>query len=212
MADNTKSGFLFSIKAHKSLTHELSTASLETNCNAFLDGVEPIVSADKLGTILLQFPYSFHYNKECRSYLDILCNRLSHLPLCIEFRNRIWQRESVYKELRDRNIGFVNVDEPDIEGLLMPGAIVTSDIGYVRLHGRNADNWWTGDNVSRYDYCYNDNELNEWIPRILNMLQKTRIVLIVFNNHSKGQAVQNARRLKEILDSELQQDPEDSAV
>lgn len=199
MVDITSQDFVFSVKAHQSLTHEMTAAALDTNCTEFLNGIGPFVDAQKLGAVLLQFPYSFHYKKESRTYLDLLCNRLSHLPLCIEFRNQYWQRESVYNELRGRSIGFVNVDEPDVEGLLKADSAVTSDIGYVRFHGRNAANWWGGDNVSRYDYCYSDDELKEWIPRIASISQQTRIVLVVFNNHSKGLAVQNARRLKELL-------------
>lgn len=201
MVEVTGKGFLFSIKAHQSLTHEQSAATLDISCSDFIKGIGPVIDADKLGAVLLQFPYSFHYKKECRNYLDALCKKLSFLPLCVEFRNGYWQQESVYRELRSRNIGFVNVDEPDIKGLLKAGSIVTSDIGYVRFHGRNAANWWTGDNVSRYDYCYSDNELKEWIPRIIDIVKQTKIVLIVFNNHSKGQAVQNARRIKELLET-----------
>lgn len=199
MVQMTGSKFLFSIKAHKSLTHEMNNADLGLNVNSFINGIEPIIESGKLGCILLQFPFSFHYTKECRTYLDQLCNKLSQYSLCIEFRNQYWQKDSVYNELRSRNIGFVNVDEPEIEGLLKPSSIVTSDIGYVRFHGRNSANWWEGDNVSRYDYLYSDKELTEWIPRILKMMEQTRMVLVVFNNHSKGQAVQNARRIKELI-------------
>jgi uncharacterized protein YecE (DUF72 family) len=199
MVDITGRDFIFTVKAHHSLTHEMTAAAIDTNCAAFTSGIEPFMDCQKLGAVLLQFPYSFHYKKENRTYLDLLCKRLSHLPLCIEFRNQYWQRESVYDELRGRGIGFVNADEPALAGLLKADSIVTSDIGYIRFHGRNAANWWDGDNVSRYDYCYNDNELKEWIPRITSLLKETRIVLVVFNNHSKGQAVQNARRLKELL-------------
>lgn len=199
MVEVTGKEFLFSIKAHQSLTHEQSLVTLDNSCSDFIKGIEPVINANKLGTILLQFPYSFHYTKESRTYLDTLCKKLSFLPLSVEFRNGYWQRESVYRELSSRKIGFVNVDEPNIKGLLKAGTVVTSDIGYVRFHGRNAANWWTGDNVSRYDYCYSDNELREWIQRIMDIVQQTRIVLVVFNNHSKGQAVQNARRIKELL-------------
>ena len=76
--------------------------------------------------------------------------------------------------------------------------MVTSHTGHVRFHGRNKENWWRGDNVSRYDYP-TVMRLSEWIPRIMNMAARTAIVLVVFNNHSKGQAVQNARRLREML-------------
>jgi len=36
------------------------------------------------------------------------------------------------------------VDEPDLRGLVPPIARATGPLGYVRLHGRNKENWWTG--------------------------------------------------------------------
>jgi uncharacterized protein YecE (DUF72 family) len=199
MVEKTGAHFLFSVKAHQSLTHEYSLTSLDTNCGIFLDGIRPIIDSHKLGTVLLQFPYSFHYTPDNRRYLDKLSCRLSDVPLSIEFRNDKWECDTVLDGLRKRNIGFVNVDEPALKGLLKKSSIVTSDIGYIRFHGRNAQNWWSGDNVSRYDYHYSDSELTEWIPSIAQIMEQTKIVLIVFNNHSKGQAVQNAKRLKELM-------------
>lgn len=84
-------------------------------------------------------------------------------------------------------------------GLIKPSGLITADIGYVRFHGRNSESWWSGDNVSRYDYLYDEDELACWIPRIKKMAKHCRIVMIAFNNHSKGQAVRNARMMEELL-------------
>ena len=189
--------FLFSVKAHKTLTHETQVA-FHGEVATFLRGIEPLRETGKLGVVLLQFPYSFHYTSNNRRYLERLCGELS-LPLAIEFRNSEWQRDSVYAGLRQRNIATVNVDEPQLHKLPTPSSVVTSDIAYVRFHGRNEQAWWSGDNVSRYDYLYEDDELNEWIPRITELAEKAGTVLIVFNNHSRGQAVQNARRIRELI-------------
>ena len=199
MAVQTSADFLFSIKAHKTLTHEISAGNMNSQTASFIKGIEPIINDGKLGVVLLQFPYSFHYNAENRTYLDRLCAQMNDLPLAVEFRNSHWQNHSVYNGLLERDISLVNVDEPSLPGLLKPADIVTSSIGYARFHGRNKQNWWKGDNVTRYDYLYSDKELIEWIPRIKSMAVQAAIVLVVFNNHSKGQAVQNARRLKQIL-------------
>jgi uncharacterized protein YecE (DUF72 family) len=198
MAEVTGEGFLFAVKAHKTLTHETG-GDLKNEAAAFISGIEPLAEAGKLGVVLLQFPYSFHYTDNSRRYLDSLTTSLSILPLAVQFRNAEWQREQVYGGLKDRSVALVNVDEPDLAGLLKPGEIVTSATGYVRFHGRNKANWWTGDNVTRYDYLYSDDELKEWIPRIMRMMQKAKVLMIVFNNHSKGQAVRNARRLREMM-------------
>jgi uncharacterized protein YecE (DUF72 family) len=199
MALLTPGNFLFSIKAHKTLTHEIRPEAFRAEAAAFLSGIEPIIDVGKLGAVLLQFPFGFHYTKENRKYLDSLCSTLHDLPLAVEFRNNQWQKESVSWGLRERGIALVNVDEPDLAGLLSAQDLVTSQIGYVRFHGRNCGNWWKGDNVTRYDYLYNDEELQQWAPRIMKMAESAQVILIVFNNHSKGQAIQNARRLKEML-------------
>lgn len=203
MAVVTPDNFLFSVKAHKSLTHEIAPEALKTEMAAFINGIEPLEAAGKLGTVLLQFPYGFQYTDKNRRYLDSLCVDFGRIPLAVEFRNSKWQRESVYRGLRERGITIVDVDEPSLPGLAAPLDLVTSSMGYVRFHGRNKENWWKGDNVSRYDYLYNDKELLEWAPRILKMMEVAKVVLIVFNNHSKGQAVQNARRIREILDTRM---------
>lgn len=199
MVSCTGTDFLFVIKGHKSLTHEGTPATVDPQSAAFLRGIEPIVEAGRLSLTLLQFPFSFHYTTENRTYVDSLCRRLSELPLAVEFRNRDWQRDSVYEGLRERSIALVNVDEPHLPGLPEPTSLVTADTGYVRFHGRNRENWWKGDNVTRYDYCYSDAELREWIPRIRAMALQAALVMVVFNNHSKGQAVQNARRLRSMM-------------
>lgn len=199
MAACTGGGFLFSIKGHRSMTHEGTAATVKNQTALFLRGIEPIVDAGKLGVVLLQFPHRFHYTAGNRSYVDTLCRQFDALPLALEFRDRQWQRQSVYDGMRDRDIAVVNVDEPKLPGLPEATSLVTSDTAYVRFHGRNRENWWKGDNVTRYDYCYSDAELEEWVPRIRAMALQAAVVMVVFNNHSKGQAVQNVRRIRQMM-------------
>jgi uncharacterized protein YecE (DUF72 family) len=199
MVGATGKDFLFTVKAHKTLTHEISTAAVNNEAATFLRGIFPIADAGKLGAVLLQFPFGFHYTGENRSYVHTLSGLFGKMPLAVEFRNREWQRTSVYDGLRDRKITLVNVDEPQLPGLPESTSLVTAATGYVRFHGRNKQNWWKGDNVTRYDYHYSDAELQEWVPRIRAMALQAAMVLIVFNNHSKGQAVQNARRIRELM-------------
>jgi len=194
----TPDDFLFAIKAHKSITHEISTDFSE-NIKLFKQGIAPLIQASKLGAVLIQFPYSFHYTAESRKHLLAICEGFEGLPAAVEFRNSEWQRDSVYKGLAEHNIAFVNVDEPGLKGLPKPTDIVTSQISYVRFHGRNKKQWWTGDNASRYDYLYTDEELSEWIPRITKVAKKSTKTIIAFNNHWKGQAVTNAKRIREML-------------
>jgi uncharacterized protein YecE (DUF72 family) len=202
MCAKTPSGFLFTVKAHQSITHEINDDLLQ-NLEIYKKGIMPLQEAEKLGAVLLQFPYSFHYTAENRKHLDYLSKHLSELPLAVEFRNVEWQKEQVLSELRARGIGFVNVDTPELPGLPGAAETVSGDLAYVRFHGRNKKMWWKGDNTSRYDYLYSDAELTEWVDRIRKILEKAKVLFIAFNNHSRGQAVSNARSMKKLLETSV---------
>jgi uncharacterized protein YecE (DUF72 family) len=191
--------FQFAIKGHRSLTHE-KAGSRREEATRFRTGISPLVDASRLAAVLLQFPYSFHYTPSSRKHLDHVCRLLEGLPVAVEFRNSEWQRDSVIHELEERQVGFVNVDEPELPRLPKPSETVTADVCYLRFHGRNRKNWWQGDNNSRYDYLYSETELKDWLVRIINMMKKSRLLIIAFNNHFRGQAVRNARQLKSLLE------------
>lgn len=201
MAAATPDSFRFALKAHRSLTHEPGVDAA-ADIAAFREGIDPLVRAGKLSAVLLQFPFSFHYVPESRQRLAALLDGLAGLPLAVEFRNAEWQKDSVYAGLRDRGAALACLDEPDLPGLLKPSEEVTSPLAYVRFHGRNKENWWQGDNVSRYDWLYSEAELREWVPRIRAILRKAGVLLAFFNNHRRGMAVQNARDLRRILQEE----------
>lgn len=198
MVEVTPEGFLFTIKAHRSMTHEVGDTP-EKDIEKFRAGISPLVTAQRLAAVLLQFPYSFGYTPEARTRLALLCERLEGLPLAVEFRKSDWMNERVYEGLRERGASLVSVDEPDLPRLLRPSTVVTGDLFYVRLHGRNKASWWTGDNVSRYDYLYERNELEEWADRVKQALERARIAMLFFNNHPQGKAAQNALLIQGIM-------------
>ncbi|UCF99478.1 MAG: DUF72 domain-containing protein [Spirochaetaceae bacterium] len=198
MIEKTPAHFRFAIKAHQSLTHTIPE-DVRSEAERYKQGIQPLVEADRLAAVLFQFPYSFHYTPECRKHLQRLCESFADLPKAVEFRNSEWQKDSVYHGLREADAAYVNVDEPRLPKLPEPTEVVSSDLAYLRFHGRNQANWWKGDNVSRYDYLYDGDELSEWLPMIERMLAKARLLLVIFNNHSRGQAIRNARELQGML-------------
>ena len=191
--------FTFAMKAHRSMTHEIGE-TWEQDIATFRTGIQPMVDAGRLAAVLLQFPYSFKYTPESRSRLAFLCERLEGLPLAVEFRMSEWLKEQVFEGLRQRGVSLVSVDEPDLPKLLRPTTETTGSLGYVRFHGRNKAAWWTGDNASRYDYLYNKDELGEWVDRIRHILEGVPLLLLFFNNHWRGNAAQNARDMRRLLE------------
>ena len=88
-------------------------------------------------------------------------------------------------------------------------AEATSEVGYVRFHGRNAAKWWKHDEAyERYDYLYTEDELTEWVPRVRDVESKTERTYVFFNNHYQGKSAQNARVFAQMLNLTL---PIDSA-
>ncbi|MCL2001442.1 MAG: DUF72 domain-containing protein [Planctomycetes bacterium] len=192
--------FLFAVKAHRTLTHEIS-ANWQAGADAFKDALAGLRTngADRLVAVLVQFPFSCHYTIQNRRHLAALLKRWSGLPVAVEFRNVEWLKGRVMDELRARDVALVGVDEPDLEGLFPRRVWPGWRLGYVRFPGRTRDNWWRGDNASRYDYEYSEAELREWLPRLTELMAFSRRTVAFFNNHWQGKATRNADMLRQLL-------------
>ncbi len=198
MVDKSEGQVEFVVKAHKEMTHERKEN--QQVFQAFHDALTPLIECQRLGCVLAQFPYSFHHNQQNIDYVKYLKDLMGEIPLVIEFRNHKWIKQATFRLLKDLDCGFCCVDEPQLQGLLPPLAVATSHIGYVRFHGRNQATWWQHDDpAERYDYLYLEEELQEWIPKIHTLEKITEKVYVFTNNHPKGQAVQNAKCLQELL-------------
>lgn len=208
IAGKTPTGFRFAVKAHRSLTHDRGSgwqreAERFADTVTVLRSVESAVAGqaneDRLAGVLLQFPFSFHYAPENRRYLASVTDALAPLRLFVEFRNAAWDQESVWQEMERRGLGLVVPDLPALDGLPRTPPRLTADWGYVRFHGRNASQWWSGTNVTRYDYLYAGDELRSWVGPVRELVSGSEAVIIAFNNHFAGQAVRNAEEFAAMI-------------
>ena len=193
--------FLFTAKLWQKFTHEPSATTDDEK--AVRAGFDILQKAGRLGAVLLQFPFSFHSTKETISYLAALLNRFADYPLDVELRHASWQSSETLSVLRQHHAAFCNIDQPVIGRSLEPSAESTSSVGYVRLHGRRYDTWFTDDPASpaheRYNYLYSAEELDPWVCRIRNIAKHSPNTFVVTNNHFQGKAVVNALQLISIL-------------
>jgi uncharacterized protein YecE (DUF72 family) len=193
--------FLFTAKLWQKFTHEPSATTDDEK--AVRAGFDILQKAGRLGAVLLQFPFSFHSTKETISYLAALLNRFADYPLAVELRHASWQSSETLSVLRQHHAAFCNIDQPVIGRSLGPSAESTSSVGYVRLHGRRYDTWFTDDPASpaheRYNYLYSAEELDPWVSRIRNIAKHSPNTFVVTNNHFQGKAVVNALQLISIL-------------
>ena len=199
MAGKVPEDFEFVVKAHSSITHD--RIDPDRSLPSFLEAIEPIREAAKLACLLFQFPNSFRHSDANASYILALRDALPReWPSVVEFRHSSWLRGKMYEALSAMDLGFVNCDMPSIRGLMPPTDVVTSDIAYVRLHGRNAGAWYENDQAwERYDYLYSDQELTEWVPRLMDVARRARKTYVVFNNHPRGQSAENADTMRRKL-------------
>lgn len=201
MAEKTPEDFEFIIKVNKETTHV--RRENQQAVDQLLESLKPMMDADKFRGLLAQFPYSFKNREDNRKYLAQTRKFTGSLPLFVEFRHESWNKPQIHKFLQELNISYVNVDGPQLPGLLPPQSVVTTETGYVRLHGRNEEKWWDGKGMERYDYLYNEEELKTWLTQISEIMRKTYKTYIFFNNHPNGQAVKNARQMLNLLDTQL---------
>ena len=201
MVHRSGGGVKFAVKLYKGFTHEVhNTDTLRELAAAFINGVAPLYEKRALGPLLAQFPYSFKKNLASLQHLRTLRKLFDGFDLVIEFRNKWWLTSEVFDFLREHELGFCCVDEPDLKGLPEPIKQVTSRVAYVRFHGRNKAKWWNHDKAwERYDYEYNDEELMEWIPDIKKMSQDAEETYVYMNNHYLGQAIRNAKDVERLL-------------
>jgi uncharacterized protein YecE (DUF72 family) len=195
----TPSSFQFSIKAHQSLTHEIVASSWRDAAATFMLALEPLRREDRLAAVLLQFPFSFHYEVENRKYLNDVLVALAGLPLVVEFRCADWFNNRVIDAFRERRIAFASMDMPSLKGLPPVMDVVTGSPTYIRFHGRNEKAWWQSESAERYNYLYTDLELETWTDRVKAIAEKADRTLVYFNNHPKGQAVRNAQTFSAML-------------
>ena len=205
LAKKSPKDFDFTVKLYGGITHEpwkSSPAKVDPRlCGEFLDGIKPLTDSGKLGCLLAQFPSSMRKGPEAWDYLHSLPDALGNLPLVYEFRNKEWAGEETLQTLKQAGIGFCAVDEPQIGPLMPLVPAVTSDIAYLRLHGRNPE-WFTNPD-HRYDYLYSESELGEMLPTIEEMASSSRTLYVEFNNCHAGSAVKNAKMLLAFLDMDL---------
>lgn len=193
--------FLFTAKLWQKFTHESSAS--EEDVRAMCAGLDVLREAGKLGAVLLQFPFSFHNTPEARTRLAWLLKTFREYPLVVEVRHSSWARNEFFEFLAERNVGFCNIDQPLIGRSLRPTERATSPVGYVRLHGRRYDTWFSDDPASppeeRYNYLYSEKELEPWAERIRKISAHAEITFVVTNNHYQGKGVVNALQLIHIL-------------
>jgi len=218
MAAGTNPNFRFTAKLNRAFTHSpiamLEPTSAKTIRPGDSDeqdakaGYDAIAAENMLGALLAQFPISFKYTDENRAYVEQLVGKFRSYPLVLEIRHASWNQPEVLGWLQGLQVGLCNIDQPLLGRAVRPSAHATSVVGYIRLHGRNYEQWFAETNVrDRYDYLYSAQELAKWKDRAVEVADKTETTYVVANNHNLGKAAVNALELISMLEGRKVQAP-----
>jgi uncharacterized protein YecE (DUF72 family) len=219
-AERTPSRFDFSLKLYQKFTHpgmfkdaalkrapgsegsllELLAQVTQSDIDEFRAGVEPLAAAGKLGALLAQFPASFKDTTATRDYLAQLLRAFGDYPIAVELRHKSWSDAigDTLAMLNGFGAAWVQIDEPKFRFSIRQNYLpnITS-FYYMRLHGRNAAQWWRHDkSEDRYNYLYSGDELREFADTAGAANELVKKSYLYTNNHFSAKSVVNAVMLK----------------
>jgi uncharacterized protein YecE (DUF72 family) len=200
--------FLFSFKLHQDFTHKKDFT--QQKIKAVAHNLDMLAAAERLGGLLIQFPYSFVFTAANLDYLRHLCETFENYPRFVEIRHSSWNNCNAYEFMVNNNVSFCTIDQPAIGSSVKFKPVVTNDTAYIRFHGRNEEAWKQSiknfgqkqtyeEQSNRYKYFYSPGELNEIDVKIKEVYDKVKKVFVIMNNHPAGYAVANAFELMSIL-------------
>ncbi len=180
---------------------------LNAIAGAFVSFLAPLRSAGRLGLLVFQYPPWFLYKPSHLAYVLTCKELVGDLPIAVEFRNGSWitehHRETVFKFLRDNGITYITADEPQFGTLATVPFLpeVTTDIAYLRLHGRNRENWLRKgiETSMRYSYQYSGQELKRFAGTVKELSHRAKTVFVMFNNCHGNFAVRNAMEMLDLV-------------
>jgi uncharacterized protein YecE (DUF72 family) len=230
-AERTPPRFEFSIKLYQKFTHprifkERLAGSLpldaaaepalldalalpnDADIDAFRRGIDPLASTGRLGALLAQFPPSFKDTPGSRNYLAGLLRAFAGYPLAVELRHKTWSDSigGTLELLNGFGAAWVQIDEPKFRFSIRQNYLPNvKGFYYMRLHGRNADQWWKHDrSEDRYNYLYSAGELKEFTETADAAKQLVKKLYLYTNNHFSAKSVANAAMIKQQLGQPLE--------
>jgi uncharacterized protein YecE (DUF72 family) len=222
--EKTPPRFEFSLKLHQQFTHpemfkrtalahlpDASAGALaelarvnDADIGKFKSGLDPIATAGKLGALLAQFPASFKDSPHNRAYLEWLLTTFRDYPVAVELRHKTWSDQigATLELLGAHKAAWVQIDEPKFQLSIRQNFLPNvKGFYYMRLHGRNAAQWWKHDkSEDRYNYLYSVDELRPFAETATAADAIVRKAYMYLNNHFSAKSVVNAAVLKSLVD------------
>ena len=174
----------------------------------FIEALQPLRAAGKLGLVHFQFPPWLMCNAAGRSHVAHCVERMAGHTLSVEFRHQSWfapaQAEPTLAFERELGVVHTVVDGPQGFSNSVPAvwAVTHPAFALLRLHGRNTGTWnVTGATAAsdRFNYDYPDPELGELADQVRRLSQAVPKTHVVFNNNMEDQGQRNAATMVRLM-------------
>ena len=176
-------GFAMSVKAPRGLTHGKRLLSPEVWVDRIVASWHELY--DRRAVLLVQLPPAMERDD---ARLDWFLGRLPWwVRVAVELRHPSWQDEAVHELLERHGAAYCVLSGAGLPCVLR----ATAGFVYVRLHGPSHEHLYAG--------SYSDDDLAWWADRVREWEASGREVFAYFNNDGDGNAVRNARRLRDLL-------------
>jgi uncharacterized protein YecE (DUF72 family) len=185
-AQSVPSGFRFSVKLPKSISHESRLQRCGTLLDQFMDGIDGL--GRKLGGILVQLPPSLMFDARVAAMFFAMMRRRTRTAIACEPRHVTWFSKSADSIMERYAINRVAADPatPCAEAAT-PGSHGTWR--YWRWHG----------SPRIYYSDYDDASLQKLAERVVAQTPKTGACWVIFDNTAHGFATTNAAQLQALL-------------
>jgi uncharacterized protein YecE (DUF72 family) len=205
--EKTPPGFSFAAKVPGIITHEKVLRDCQSEFTNFLSNMELL--GDRLGPLLLQFPY---FNKNIfasrEPFEKLLRAFMKMLPkdfhFALEIRNKNWITWDFVELLRDHSVAFALVAQawmPRIDTLAKALDLVTADFCYARFIGdRNGIERKT----KKWDRVIEDKteEMKVWVKELKRITNQGVKTYAFFNNHYAGFAPGSVRAFEDLWEQQ----------
>ncbi len=169
----TPTNFVFCVKAHQSITHIRRLKNADEQLKRFLDSVQPLAGAGKLGPALFQLPP----NLKCdAALLDEFCSKFPpNFRAAFEFRHVSWFNDDVYRVLSKNNVALCFAESDELQTPI----VVTATFSYYRLRKTE----------------YTDEEWNAMAFRLSQGVQAGRELFVFIKHEERPESALRAENL-----------------
>jgi uncharacterized protein YecE (DUF72 family) len=175
---STPPEFAFCVKAHQAITHIRRLKNAEELLRRFLDSVEPLAAAGKLGAVLFQLPPNL------RADVPLLETFLEQLPHCgpagttgavtpafraaFEFRHPSWFEEPILAALRRHNVALCIAESDELSA----PDVTTASFSYYRFRRSH----------------YSEDERHTLAERLQNQAANQQVVFGFFKHEERPES------------------------